>query len=273
MGYHQAQDEVDDHDYPNNAADYYAESSVLDTPPVHVAPPITQLRHQLRSQRMAINNDGKDSKPKKPKAVSEKPGTVMDRLKQRHHNQPVQMPELGADLDDELTDEPYQWRPSVQADVVVEANDVTPAQLKQALEHEKTAEMTARLINESVALDEWAALIQQLDIPKLLEQLALNSAYTKHGDCVELSLRPHQAHLNTDKARSELQSALQAKLGSECQLTISVSDLGMTPLELRESLYQQKLTLAQQSLDSDETVQFFLRRFQADLDAESIRPI
>jgi DNA polymerase III subunit gamma/tau len=273
MEYNHVEEEIGDHDYPDNAAEYYAEPSVAETPPVHVAPPITQLRHQLRSQRMAISSEGKDSKPKKPKAASEKPDSVMDRLKQRHHNQPAQMPELDTDLDDELIDEPYQWRPSVQQDVVVEANDVTPTQLKQALEHEKTAEMMARLISESVVLDEWSELIQQLDIAKLLEQLALNSAYTKRGNYVELNLRPHQAHLNTDKAHSELQSALQTKLGSECQLTIIVSDLGTTPLELRESLYQQKLTLAKQSLDSDETVQFLLRRFQADLDAESIRPI
>jgi DNA polymerase-3 subunit gamma/tau len=288
-------------DYPNYADEHYPESHsaeyysepVTDAHPPQpsvekaeptqprspeakadsVAPPITQLRHQLRSQRMAMNSDGKDKPVKKPKTVSEKADSAIERVQQRRSSQPEQMPEREESADDEFDHEPYQWRPSVQTEVIVEANDVTPTQLKQALEHEKTPGMTAQLIRESIAVDEWSALIQTLDIAKLVEQLALNSAYRKNGHVVELSLRAHQAHLNTDKARNELTVALQAQLGPECQLEIAVSEQGVTPLELRETLYQQKLISAKQSLDSDETVRFFQRRFQAVLDADSVRPL
>ncbi|WP_281251689.1 DNA polymerase III subunit gamma/tau C-terminal domain-containing protein, partial [Vibrio fujianensis] len=85
--------------------------------------------------------------------------------------------------------------------------------------------------------------------------------------------RPSHAHLNTDKAQSELLQAINKQLGEECHLTVVIGEEGETPLELRERLYQQKLSFALESLTQDPNVQFIERRFNAVLDKQSVRPI
>ena len=187
--------------------------------------------------------------------------------------QPASVASPGVQNVEQKADEPYQWKPTTNIVEKEEKKELKPSEIKQALEHTKTPEMNQKLIDESVAQDEWAALIQRLEIPKLVEQLALNSCYRKNGSTIELSLRANQAHLNKDRAQQELLQALNAVLGEECHLSVQISDEGLTPLELRERLYQGKLETAFVSLESDPNVQFIQKRFAAELDRDSVRPI
>lgn len=122
-------------------------------------------------------------------------------------------------------------------------------------------------------MDEWAALVAKLDVAKLVEQLALNSAYRKEGSNISLYLRPSFAHLNSDKAQNELLQAVCHALDETCHLTVELGEQGQTPMELRESLYNTKLEAAHKALESDSNVQFIQKRFAAQLDKESVRPI
>ncbi|MGR5133469.1 DNA polymerase III subunit gamma/tau [Vibrio alfacsensis] len=237
-------------------------------------PGLGGLRHQLRSQRqgqqqVAPNNGGL----KKPKATSAQKESVIDRLAQLHGNSaqvsPASSPQAESPT---VEDEAYRWRPTKQVETKVNTQ-LTPTQLKQALEHEKTPEMVQKLVDESLEKNEWAKLISLMNTPKLVEQLALNSNYYKEGSTVSLQLRGSQAHLNTDRAQSELLNALNAVLGEECHLSIVIGESGETPLELRDRLYQEKLQQALNSLENDPYVQFIERRFAAELDRDSVRPI
>ena len=152
-------------------------------------------------------------------------------------------------------------------------SELTPTQIKKSLEHEKTPEMSQKLVDESREQNEWASLISRLQTAKLTEQLALNSHFEKSGSSISLTLRPEQAHLNTDKAQSELLQALNEALGEECHLSVEVGDAGETPLELRDKLYQGKLQQAFTSLENDANVKFIETRFAAQLDKDSVRPI
>ncbi|MGR5235437.1 DNA polymerase III subunit gamma/tau [Vibrio alfacsensis] len=233
------------------------------------------LRHQLRSQRQGQqqqttpNNGGS----KKPKATSAQKESVIDRLAQLHGNSaqvsPVPSPQAESPV---AEDEAYRWRPTKPVETKVNTQ-LTPTQLKQALEHEKTPEMAQKLVDESLEKNEWAKLISLMNTPKLVEQLALNSHYGKEGSTVSLQLRSSQAHLNTDRAQSELLNALNTVLGEECHLSINIGENGETPLELRDRLYQEKLQQALNSLENDPHVQFIERRFAAELDKDSVRPI
>ncbi|SDH70442.1 DNA polymerase-3 subunit gamma/tau [Vibrio xiamenensis] len=232
------------------------------------------LRHQLRSQRQGLQTKpGAD--PKKPKAASAKPESVLERVAKKHGRaermSPQPMDQATATLSD--ANEPYQWKPSQPQAAVEKRKELTPTMLKSALEHEKTPEMTQKLIDESIELNDWAALIHKLSIPKLVEQLALNSSYTKNGSSIVLNLRANQAHLNTERAQSELLSALNLELGEECHLSVEISEQGETPLELRDKLYQAKLEQAFDSLEQDRIVQFIEQRFAAELDRNSVRPV
>lgn len=235
---------------------------------------LSGLRHQLRSQRQGQQQAPTQSGgPKKSNATSAQKESVIDRLAQLHGNSAQVSPKSAPQAEKQAPeDEAYRWRPTKP--VEKKANtQLTPTQLKQALEHEKTPEMAQKLVDESLDKSEWANLISKMDTPKLVEQLALNSHFNKEGSTVSLQLRGSQAHLNTDKAQSELHSALNHVLGEECHLSIDVSESGETPLELRDRLYQEKLQQALNSLENDPHVQFIERRFAAELDKDSVRPI
>ncbi|EKO4253139.1 TPA: DNA polymerase III subunit gamma/tau [Vibrio parahaemolyticus] len=232
------------------------------------------LRHQLRSQRKQglQQNTTQNGGTKKPKAASAKPESVIDRVAQLHGNSAQVSPNSTPKSTEPEVEEAYRWRPSKPVETKVNTK-LTPTQLKQALEHEKTPEMAQKLIDESLEQNEWAKMISLMNLPKLVEQLALNSDYSKEGSTVSLQLRSSQAHLNTDRAQSELLNALNTVLGEECHLSIEVGESGETPLELRDRLYQEKLQQALNSLENDPNVDFIERRFAAELDKDSVRPI
>ncbi len=256
--------------------------------PAAPASPLTGLRHQLRSKREHLksapqSNQGNDG-VKKSDATSAKPTktSVLDRIASKHTAAAVEAvqgspissngtPISGAGTPDN-PDEPYQWKPS-QPQQQVENTELTPTQIKKALEHIKTPEMVEKLFQESIEQDEWAAIIAKLNTAKLVEQLALNSTYQKQDGKITLGLRVEQSHLNTDKAQQELTEALSQHFQQSCELIIEISEEGITPLELREKLYQEKLKQAFEHLDSDPNVQFFMKRFAAELDPDSVRPV
>ncbi|MGO1297532.1 MAG: DNA polymerase III subunit gamma/tau [Vibrio sp.] len=235
------------------------------------------LRHQLRSKRKNAASAADGQRVKKTPAASKSKESVLERVSQRAQpTTDAQWMSPNAPTNQvmatEHTERDYQWRPT-QPVIEKTKSDVTPTKLKKALEHEKTPEMSEKLTQEAAAQNEWAALIQRLTVPKLVEQLALNSVFAQQGNQIELTLRPSHAHLNTEKAHDELSTALNEVLGQTYQLMVSVGEQGQTPLELRESLYQNKLSQAIESLSSDPNVQFIQRRFNGTLDEDSVRPI
>lgn len=170
--------------------------------------------------------------------------------------------------------EAYRWKATT---VVEEAKvDVaTPKALKKALEHEKTPELAAKLAEEAVERDSWAAEVSQLAVPKLVEQVALNAWKEQEGSRVCLHLRPSQRHLNSAGAQQKLAEALGVLYGTPVELTIVEDDnpAMRTPLEWRQAIYEEKLAQAREAIIADNNIQTLRRFFDADLDEESIRPI
>ncbi|MGR5177041.1 DNA polymerase III subunit gamma/tau [Vibrio mediterranei] len=243
------------------------------------ARPAGGLRHQLRSKRQSANQsqqNGGTSSVKKSKASSE-PSSVLERVAQRTQGQAATSNRVSdaamTQAEQAKANEPYQWRASANAEATKTKPTVKPSTLKKALEHVKTPEMAERLAKEAAQQDGWADLVERLNTGKLVQQLALNSVYKKDGASIQLGLRASHAHLNSDRNQSELLASLNVLLEEECHLSIELSEQGTTPLELREQLYQGKLSDAAQSLQADPNIQFIITRFSAELDEESIRPL
>jgi DNA polymerase-3 subunit gamma/tau len=133
--------------------------------------------------------------------------------------------------------------------------------------------MALQLAEEVAKNDTWSAIIQQFNVAKLTEQLALNAAFSRSGKQVVLNLRSGQSHLHNERTHNELQNELSRVLGDAIELSIEVGELGQTPLELREARYQEKLAHAYQQLSADPNVNFIQTRFNAELDQESVRPL
>jgi len=168
----------------------------------------------------------------------------------------------------------YQWKPmqpvAPEEDTKLE---VAPRKLKQALEHEKTPEMAKLLVKEAANQDSWSDFVTKLNVGRLVQQLALNSAFEQDNNQVTLYLRQSQSHLDNPKAREQLAQAIGELQSVDIDLKIELSGKGQTPLEWREGLYQQKLGQAKESLESDANVTFIRQRFAAVLDEDSIRPL
>lgn len=165
--------------------------------------------------------------------------------------------------------EAYRWK----ATTVVEESKVevaTPKALKKALEHVKTPELAAKLAEEAVERDSWAAEVSQLAVPKLVEQVALNAWKEQEGSRVCLHLRPSQRHLNSASAQQKLAEALGVLYGTPVELTIVEDDnpAMRTPLEWRQAIYEEKLAQAREAIIADNNIQTLRRFFDADLDEE-----
>ncbi len=171
--------------------------------------------------------------------------------------------------------EAYRWRAQTEPEAAPEPL-ATPKALRTALEHEKTPELAAKLVVESLERDAWAAEIDKLKIPKLVQQLALN-AFKQQPEAgkICLHLRSSQRHLNSPSAQKTLAEALGELYGSPVELTVVEDDnpAERTPLEWRQAIYEEKLAQARQSIVADTHIQTLCRFFDADLDEESIRPL
>ncbi len=172
--------------------------------------------------------------------------------------------------------EAYRWRAQNKAPEAAPEPLATPKALRTALEHEKTPELAAKLVVESLERDPWAAEIDKLKIPKLVQQLALNAFKEQlEPGKICLHLRPSQRHLNSPSAQKTLAEALSELHGSPVELNVVEDDnlAQRTPLEWRQAIYEEKLAQARQAIIADTNVQTLRRFFDADLDEESIRPI
>jgi DNA polymerase-3 subunit gamma/tau len=171
--------------------------------------------------------------------------------------------------------EAYRWRAQTEPEAAPEPL-ATPKALRTALEHEKTPELSAKLVVESIARDAWAAEIDRLKIPKLVQQLALNAFKERlEPGRICLHLRSSQRHLNSPSAQKTLADALGELYGSPVELIVVEDDnpAERTPLEWRQAIYEEKLAQARQSIVADTNIQTLRRFFDADLDEDSIRPI
>ncbi|OTA18414.1 DNA polymerase III subunit gamma/tau [Xenorhabdus vietnamensis] len=171
--------------------------------------------------------------------------------------------------------EAYRWR-ATNAGEEKPRSTATPKAIKAALEHEKTTELVEKLAIESKQRDSWAAEIDKLHIPKLVQQVALNAFKEQIGEnrlC--LHLRSQQRHLNSVSAQKALAEALSELHGKPIELDIIEDDnpAVKTPLEWRQAIYEEKLAQARQSIISDRTIQTLQQLFDAELDEESIRPV
>ncbi|NHB92574.1 DNA polymerase III subunit gamma/tau [Photorhabdus cinerea] len=171
--------------------------------------------------------------------------------------------------------EAYRWR-AKNIEKKPETYVATPKALRTALEHEKTPELAEKLAEESKQRDAWAAEVDKLKIPKLVQQLALNAFKEQvSGNQICLHLRSSQRHLNSAFAQKSLTEALSELYGVTIEFSIIEDDnpAEKTPLEWRQAIYEEKLAQARQSIIADKTIQTLRQVFDAELDEESIRPV
>ncbi|WBF44498.1 DNA polymerase III subunit gamma/tau [Serratia rubidaea] len=232
---------------------------------------LLKARTQLQRQQGA--STAKKSEPAAPgrarpaNSALERLASVTERSQQRQAEKIVQQKPAKP--------EAYRWRAQTEPEAAPEPV-ATPKALRTALEHEKTPELSAKLVAESIERDAWAAEIDQLKIPKLVQQLALNAFKEQPAPGkICLHLRPAQRHLNSPSAQKALSEALSELHGGPVELTVVEDEnpVERTPLEWRQAIYEEKLAQARQSIVADANIQTLRRFFDAELDEDSVRPL
>lgn len=260
---------------------------VVNAPPVHTpqaaAPPrsdtplpdatsqVLQARSQLQRAQGAAK--AKKSEPAARGTARPVNNSALERLAsvtERVQSRPAAATQEAAPVKKEA----YRWTSQLKTEEVKE-EVATPKALRTALEHEKTPELAAKLAAEAIERDAWAADVSRLQVPKLVEQVALNAWKEQDGNRICLHLRSTQRHLNSPGALKMLTEAMTNLYGIDVELTIIEDDnpATRTPLEWRQAIYEEKLAQARESIIADNNIQTLRRFFDADLDEESIRPL
>ncbi|MBW5816120.1 DNA polymerase III subunit gamma/tau [Yersinia kristensenii] len=228
----------------------------------------TQLLRQSGTTTPKKNEPAAPGKARPANSALERLASVTERSQQR----------LAAKSTEEkkpAKKEAYRWTAQNQPEVSAEPI-ATPKALRSALEHEKTPELSAKLAQEAMVRDSWAAEINKLQIPKLVQQLALNAFKEEiEPGNICLHLRSAQRHLNSPSAQKALAEALSELQGNAVTLSVIEDDnlTARTPLEWRQAIYEEKLAQARQSIIADNNIQTLRRFFDAELDEDSIRPV
>ncbi|MGL9733308.1 MAG: DNA polymerase III subunit gamma/tau [Symbiopectobacterium sp.] len=259
-----------------------APSSPISVPEESVAQaaPLPDMTSQLLQARSQLLQQQGTPLPKKSDPATQegtRPGTAVSALERLASVTERSQQRQTADKNGEVQKKPesYRWRAQKQKTTVAETT-ATPKALRTVLEYEKTPELVAKLTEEAQARDAWAAEVQRLPLPKLVQKLALNAfKVDTDNETVTLHLRSSQRHLNSPSAQKTLMNALTAHYGKPITLVVVEDDdpSTLTPLEWRQTIYKEKLAQARKSLITDKTIQTLRRFFDAELDEESIRPV
>ncbi len=233
---------------------------------------LLKARNTLRSRAQASATEGIIGKKTQAVPESLSSQTAIERLAQKYSPTPRHLFEDTHVPVEPKIDESYRWTPT-QGETDEAIEPLTPNKIKQALAHEKTPEMKLLLEQESFERDPWCLIASSLSVSKRAKLLVLNAIMQQNGDQVTLGLRDGQKHLISDKLTRELTEALKQNLGSCIQLNIAISTEGITPLEWRDKLYEEKLIKANQSLNNDPNVAFFCQHFMAKIEEDSVRPL
>ena len=249
-----------------------SEGELINTPTLQLLKAKVSLKRE--QQKTAVKKpDTASSKTKTISAMSalERLATVSSQYQRYALNQSKKIEKNNKNQQDKY----YQWRPKNISEQKIE-RVITPGNIKQALEYERTPELANKIALEARERDTWSAEISQLKVPKLIEQLVLN-AYKEQLNETEicLHLRSTQRHLHTEPAHKALTKALSELYDKPIKLVIIEDDnhAVKTPLEWRQVIYEEKLAQARQSIIVDKTIQTLRTLFDAQLDEESIRPV
>ncbi|MCE2595709.1 DNA polymerase III subunit gamma/tau [Motilimonas cestriensis] len=123
--------------------------------------------------------------------------------------------------------------------------------------------------------DPWCQLIEQMGLVGILRQLAINSVCIQTPNAVQLMLQPSSQHLDNARNLGQITAALQSVLPNveQVEIVIGQHQTMQTPVEIEQAIYLARLAQAKVDIQQDEAINFFIQRFGASVDEESIKPL
>lgn len=121
-------------------------------------------------------------------------------------------------------------------------------------------------------IDEWASIIESLQVRGLVKQVALNSSFTRGGDTITLLLEADQQHLLSDGILEQLRQALAAHLDAPIQIDIQIGQPEQTPYGLQQRIEQMRHNYAHSVVESNEAINHLMTTFNANVVTDTIKP-
>ncbi|URL01294.1 DNA polymerase III subunit gamma/tau [Avibacterium sp. 20-126] len=187
-------------------------------------------------------------------------------------------PDFSADLDqeDDLNlAENYRWNWSNPA-MAEEQDNASPSEIRKAILENTTPELKEKVLTMAKAQDKWTDIIEQLAISGLAKQMAMNCVILSQSENqIQLGLRRDKLHLNNEKLRIQLQTALSQFYQQDVTISVETNaDLQqLTPMDYRKQIYQELSEQARENLQADERLQRFCEEFDGVLALDSVRPV
>ncbi|WP_127024659.1 DNA polymerase III subunit gamma/tau [Rheinheimera mangrovi] len=120
-------------------------------------------------------------------------------------------------------------------------------------------------------VDEWAALVDSLNLGGLLRLYLLHSCINWAGDTVQLLVCQSQQHLDKEKFRAEIVKELSQAFHKAVQLDIQYQPWVETcPVAIQQRIEQERLVYVEQLLQQDPWVVQLQKDFGAEIVADSI---
>lgn len=160
--------------------------------------------------------------------------------------------------------------PSAQEQAPAGSGQAQAAEQPNAL-LQPLAEISATT-KRAAELDQWAAMIDELDLHGLTRQLARNSVFTQHTDKNVLLVRRNWAYLLNDGAVVTIKEAMAEQFDIQLHDILVGDAEAATPVEIQQQINAFRLEAAKQTLADDPLAQQLASEFGATLTADSVKP-
>ncbi|AEW44518.1 DNA polymerase III, g and t subunits [Serratia symbiotica str. 'Cinara cedri'] len=231
---------------------------------------LLKARTQLQQQEISTKKKNKTStlKVTLQKNVTQKQLNTINKQLQKYYTEKI--------ISGEQANPEAHYLHSLSSLETASTIPTTPKTTYTTVGYEGNSALSIKIIIESIERDVWAGEIAKLKLPKLVEQLALNTfkrQFQEGNIC--LHLRSIQCHLNSPSSQKILADALSELYSHLVKLTVVLDDnlAERTPLEWRQIIYEEKLMFARQSIITDTHIQKLCRLFNTELDKDNIWPI
>lgn len=121
-------------------------------------------------------------------------------------------------------------------------------------------------------IDQWAAIIESMQVVGLVKQVALHSSFSQQNDAINLILDAQQQHLLNDTITSQLASVLSAHFARDITLNIDIGEPQNTPFEVQQNIDSMRLQHAKSVVQSNEAIGQLMTTFNGRVLDDSIKP-
>jgi DNA polymerase-3 subunit gamma/tau len=123
-------------------------------------------------------------------------------------------------------------------------------------------------------VQDWASLLQQLELSGMAKQFALNCVLSDINErLLTLTVEEQHAKMFNERIKMQIETALQKHFDSKIALQIVIGKSEQeTPAATDKRIAADKMQAAEQALINDKNVHFIQNQFNAIIDKNSIKP-